>query len=830
MIGNELKFLTRNKLLVFVMAVILLIPSIYAGMFLSSMWDPYGDISKLPVAVVNHDVAVDYNGKTLSVGDSLEKSLESSTAMDFHVTDEVTAENGLKNGEYYMVITIPENFSKNATTMMDANPEKMVLQYETNPGYNYISSKLSESAIKEIKSSIMAEVTTTYTKAVFDGITQMRDGFSQAADGTGQLLSGMNSLNDGAVTLTDNLGVLAASSITLQEGSAALEEGIGAYLDGVGMVDGGLNTLSGGVDRLADGTGQLLSGSQALLAGVNTMKSQIDNSLTDETVSQIDTASTLLFVLNDNIQKLNEAVNGNGTEENKGIDISAIGASAQSAGAQLQTAGGSLNTAALSLVGNYAATGQESDLGGSAQKVIAAYGTLAGLYQDTTLTDAQRAQILKAMMVLYDANDQIKENTAFDDIVDAVTSIKNACGSIQGAGNELSGLAQSDMADQVTVLQGSVQQLAAASGQLLPAASNAMTSMLSGMRGVQKALGQTMQTDGQTGIAEGVAQLNAGIESLNVGIVGENGLQSGVRELQTGSMQLVEKGNALKSGAGELSGGISQLSDGADALAKGSIDLQDGIMALIDGTGTLDTALNNGVNQVEGNSVTDANIDMFVTPLVTEETQVTTVTNNGHAMAAYMMSVGLWVGCLAFCLMYPLVNYHDKLKNGFAWFASKAVIVYPTAVIMGIVLYFILHIANGFQPVQTGNTILVSVASAICFMSIMYFFNALLGKVGSFFMLVFMVLQLAGSAGTYPIEISGGFAAAIHRYVPFTYTVNAFRSAISGGAGFERELAVLIVLTVVFVLLTIGLFCYRANRIKAGKAIFYTWIEERGLA
>lgn len=829
-IGNELKFLAKNKLLVFVMVVILLIPSIYAGVFLSSMWDPYGDIGKLPVAVVNRDVAVEYDGKTLCVGDSLEKSLESSEAMDFHITDAVTAENGLKNGDYYMVITIPEDFSKNASTMLDANPQKMRLQYATNPGYNYISGKLSESAIKEIKAQIMAEVTTTYTKAVFASISEIGNGFSQAADGTGKLLLGMNTLSDGAAAIVDNLGVLASSSITLQEGGTALADGVGEYIDGVKKVDSGLDTFSGGVNTLADGAQQLLSGSRTLLAGVNAMKNQLDNSLTDDKISQINTASSSLLTMNDNIQRLNAAVNGDGTEENKGIDISGIGTAAQSAGANLQTAGGSLNAAASSLVGAYAATGQEADLGGSAQKVIATYLTLAGLYQDSSLTEAQKTTILRAMTVLYDANNQVEENTAFDDIVGAVTSIKSAGGNIQGAGNALSGLAQSDMSGQVAALQTSVQQLAIASDRLLPASSNAMASMLSGMMGVKKGLGQTIRTDGQTGIVEGVSQLNSGIEKLYTGITGENSLQSGVRELKAGSTQLVEKGGALEEGAGRLNDGISQLSDGANALAEGSAGLQDGITALMDGTATLDTALKDGAAKVTGNLAADSNIDMFVTPLVTEETQVTTVKNNGHAMAAYMMSVGLWVGCLAFCLMYPLAEYHGKLKNGFTWFASKAVIVYPTAVIMGIVLYFILHIANGFQPVQMGNTILVSVASAICFMSIMYFFNAMLGKVGSFFMLVFMVLQLAGSAGTYPIEISGSFAAAIHRYVPFTYTVNAFRSAISGGAGIGGELGVLIVLTVIFVLLTIALFIYRANRIKAGKPIFYIWIEERGLA
>lgn len=117
-------------------------------------------------------------------------------------------------------------------------------------------------------------------------------------------------------------------------------------------------------------------------------------------------------------------------------------------------------------------------------------------------------------------------------------------------------------------------------------------------------------------------------------------------------------------------------------MADGSKDLKGGITSVTDGITVLDTSLQDGADKLSQNAANDANIDMFVNPLTVEETQITTVKNNGHAMAAYMMSVGLWVGCLAFCLMYPLVRYYDKLKNGFAWFMSKAVILYPTAVIM----------------------------------------------------------------------------------------------------------------------------------------------------
>ena len=71
MIKNEWKNLLKNKMLVVVVAAIIIIPVIYAGLFLKSMWDPYGSLDHLPVAVVNNDKSVEYEGKTLSVGSDM---------------------------------------------------------------------------------------------------------------------------------------------------------------------------------------------------------------------------------------------------------------------------------------------------------------------------------------------------------------------------------------------------------------------------------------------------------------------------------------------------------------------------------------------------------------------------------------------------------------------------------------------------------------------------------------------------------------------------------------------------------------------------------------
>ena len=89
-------------------------------------------------------------------------------------------------------------------------------------------------------------------------------------------------------------------------------------------------------------------------------------------------------------------------------------------------------------------------------------------------------------------------------------------------------------------------------------------------------------------------------------------------------------------------------------------------------------------------------------------------------------------------------------------------------------MVLMLKLILGFQPEYLGRTILVAMVASMAFMSVMYFFNICFDKVGSYLMLIFMVLQLGGSAGTYPLELSSDFYHKIHERMPFTYSVKAF--------------------------------------------------------
>lgn len=59
----------------------------------------------------------------MKVGDELVDNLKEDKSMDFHFVSENDANDGIKDGKYYMVVTIPENFSKNASTLISDNPK-----------------------------------------------------------------------------------------------------------------------------------------------------------------------------------------------------------------------------------------------------------------------------------------------------------------------------------------------------------------------------------------------------------------------------------------------------------------------------------------------------------------------------------------------------------------------------------------------------------------------------------------------------------------------------------------------------------------------------------
>ena len=282
MIKAEFENIAKHKILTATICAIMIIPFLYSVFFLKSVWDPYGNTGHLPVAVVNKDQSVRFQGKNFAVGDQLVDKLKENEDLDWHFVSAKKARYGLGHKKYYMVITIPENFSKNATTVLNKKPKKMELTYKTNDSLNYIGAVISKQGATKVDANVKESVSEAYADTMFKVIKKVGGGFKTAANGAKKLSDGSKTLSDGLNTytagvdtvnkgvMTLNAGVVPLGSGVLQltTGSSTLKNGIDTYTAGVDKVNGGVQTLKGSVPALTSGVGQLYTGSNALKNGV----------------------------------------------------------------------------------------------------------------------------------------------------------------------------------------------------------------------------------------------------------------------------------------------------------------------------------------------------------------------------------------------------------------------------------------------------------------------------------------------------------------------------------------------------------------------------------
>lgn len=846
MIKQEWNYLLKNKILLLVFLAIIAIPTIYTTLFLGSMWDPYGKVDNLPVAVVNQDRAVQYNGKNLNIGKQMVNSLKKNDSLDFDFTNAGKAQKGLADGRYYMVITIPEDFSANASSVLDTTPKEMELKYETNPGTNYIASKLSETALSKIRTSIANSVTKVYAEAVFDQVGTLGAGMTAAADGSSELTDGAGQLASGNQTIAENLLTLANSSLTFKNGSETLSMGLKEYTDGVSQLNTGANDLKNGLQTLHTSTNTLSGGAADLADGAG----QLDNGVTSYTAG-IKSAEEGAKALVSN----NTALTGGVKQLQQGV--AALSQNSASLNSGVTDVSNNINQA-ISILNGSTATAISVDTSAAAADTSSALSNIDNAIADN---EAAKNSVLDSSMDENEKAALVSVLTQTENELHTAKAAANAAAADVQSLNSVTPAVDSSSSTQqaLAILNGVKSGLEGDGTASSPGLIKGIQSYTTGVSQIQSAVGttdapgtlvqgiQNYMTGTQT-LYTGMEKLNQNSSALSLGASSLNSglctlesqtpaLTSGVEQLYLGSLklgcgtdQLVANNATLLNGNRQLTEGAGKISGGAGQLARGSITLGDGINKVSQGAGTLSESLSEGARTVNSIKANDNSIKMFADPVEETEAQLTTVENNGHAMAPYMMSVALWVAGIAFSIIYPLTKYHGELKSGFSWWASKASILIIVAFLDAIVMVGALYFFNGFHPQEMAKTILVACLASISFMAIMYFFNVALGKVGSFLMLIYMVIQLSGAAGTYPVELSGSFVSKIHYLLPFTYTVDAFRSTISGGNSILPCIIMLLLLLIIFSSLTVLLFKRRAQKIQKGKPLLMDFLETKGLA
>lgn len=175
----------------------------------------------------------------------------------------------------------------------------------------------------------------------------------------------------------------------------------------------------------------------------------------------------------------------------------------------------------------------------------------------------------------------------------------------------------------------------------------------------------------------------------------------------------------------------------------------------------------------------DDETNFFERPVLLEEEALYPIPNYGAGMTPFYTALSLWVGAL---LLISLVsaNVNDRGYKPFEVYFGR----YLTFLTIGLIQALIVSLGNIYllnvyikEPLYF---VLLAMFISFVFMTIVYTFVSVFGDVGKAFAIILLVLQIAGSGGTYPVVLLPPFFQSIHPFLPFTYGVNILREALGG--------------------------------------------------
>ena len=389
MLQAEWKHLFNNKILLISMAVISFIPILYSGFFLGSIWDPYGQTKNLPVAFVNEDKGTSLNGKSLNIGESVEKKLKDNHDLGWEFVSKQQADEGVNSGHFYAVVTIPSDFSQKAASITKSEPQQAVINFTTTPAKNYIGSLVSNQAAAKVKSSVSEQITQAYAKGILENLDKLGIGLDTAANGASTLHDGLGRLQSGAQTYVGGVKQLAVNQQSLAGGLAQLSDGSRKLQAGLGQLSNNLPTES----QLS----QLSNGMKQLQSGINQLNASVSNP-SPALVAQQNKVET-------DAQTLAQTMRASES------DLLAAGGTLQTLGAQAAASGSESTTISLSQISNIYQAFTKT------KAIIAQTGTLReDLQALNQQLSAQQTQLQAGVSVLNNGVNQLTPNaiTAFN--------------------------------------------------------------------------------------------------------------------------------------------------------------------------------------------------------------------------------------------------------------------------------------------------------------------------------------------------------------------------------------------------------------------------------
>jgi len=287
--------------------------------------------------------------------------------------------------------------------------------------------------------------------------------------------------------------------------------------------------------------------------------------------------------------------------------------------------------------------------------------------------------------------------------------------------------------------------------------------------------------DGVKALNSSVSQFASQASSLGKLSDGINNLNNGMTELKKGLASAQEGSTTLQNGLKELDKNSKNVKTGINTLNTGSQAALEGTQTLIEGTNTFKSEIDEGMNTANEQLESLNGLDEYAAdPAKAEEVDYAGIDSYGVGFAPYFMSISLWVGSLIMLIIF-YYDPDDRFKllgrnaeNRFLRSGLYLLISVAQGIVLGVILKFGLGFSVTNLWLYYGSCVVIS----LVFFSIMQFLILNLGDVGKFLGILFLVLQLAASGGTFPIETVPKFYQSIYKFMPMNYTIRLLKESI----------------------------------------------------
>lgn len=732
---RDIRQATRNVIAIIVAVGLVIVPALYAWYNIAASWDPYGNTKALKVAVANVDQGYksDLMPVTINVGETVTNALRANHQLDWQFVDKDEAIDGVHSGTYYAALVIPKSFSADMMTLFSDKVKHAKLEYYLNEKINPIAPHITDQGASTVATTIDQTFAKTLGEVAISLASSVAD-YAQSPQMTQYVTNATEHLSSMSSKLTSTAAQIDAYSSLL----GAANDIISSTDKLLGSTGSGASDTKKAIAQASDGVGSLDTALSGATSGVKTALDQADASY-----ATIDKQIDAAF---DDVNEQSGQVSSKLTDLQTKVQEQADGFGTYASA--LESLAASLSDQTGTTIGEQAVADVQAALNAAAAKA----------------RDAQ-TKLSDAAATLGDAAKQLNTGTA-----DAAATRTQLKAKIAAARQSVSGLSDSyttTLKPQLDALSSSMSDVATQTGTVV----DGLSATINAVSGLSGSISGNV-SDMRTALGDASSALTKSAKKLD---------------------------NLASTITSTLSGGVPDLS------------------SFTDDPDTLATVLS--------------------APVSVNRIAVYPIANYGSAMTPFYTVLSIWVGAIILVAMLKVsISDHEKAKIlglgnelplGETMGLREAVIAGraagPAAALdvllkprpespgnasrFGLKLhqeYFGRYMIFGLLALLQGTLVclgdllylgvqcdhplqflLTGWLAALVFSSLMYTLTVSFGDIGKAIAVVLLVVQVAGTGGTFPLETLPPFFQILSHWLLFPYAVDAMHAAMAGSYGME---------------------------------------------